>query len=103
MRTVRRSKTAIVGLQVLLAQGLPKFGMRVIMDKTKLVDSIIDGYLPRHARNGTKVPGKDFYRYDVSNTPFAVIYQFDDQFENVHFIIHKHADTRLLHTSDVAW
>ncbi len=40
MRRVRRSRTAIDGLQRLLAQGLPKFGFRVIAEKQQILDRV---------------------------------------------------------------
>ena len=42
MRRVRRSRTAIDGLQTLLAQGLPKSGFEVVAGKLQILDRIID-------------------------------------------------------------
>lgn len=103
MRRVRRSKTAIAGLETLLAQGLPKFGLNIIVQKQRLVDRAIETYLARHPRNGSKLRDKPYYRFDVSDSPFAVIYSFDDDILDVHFIVHKSSDTRSLTPSDVEW
>ena len=103
MRRVRRSRTAIDGLQTLLAQGLPKFGFDVIAGKLQILDRIIDTYLAENPQNGFRDPRYKFYYYPVSGTPFTVIYEYDDGELRVLFIVHQRADRRSLEPAAVEW
>ena len=103
MRRVRRSRTAIDGLQTLLAQGLPKFGFRVIAGKLQILDRAIDTYLAANPQNGFRDPRRKFRHYPVFGTPFTVVYEYDDDELRVLFIVHQHADRRRLDPSAVEW
>jgi hypothetical protein len=103
MRRVRRSRTAIDGLRTLLAQGLPKFGFRVIAEKLQILDRFIDTYLAEHPQNGFRDPHRKVYHYPVSGTPFTVVYEFDDAELRVLFIVHQRADRHRLDPSAVEW
>jgi hypothetical protein len=103
MRRVRRSRTAIDGLQRLLAQGLPKFGFRVIAEKQQILDRVIDTYLAENPQCGFLDPRRKFHHYPVSGTPFTVVYEYDDAELRVLFIVHQRADRHRLDSSAVEW
>ena len=103
MRRVRVSVTATNGLETLLAQGMPKFGLTVILEKRALLYTAIEPRLAQQPRAGTSSNGEPFYHYQVRNTPFTVIYEFDDDELRVLFIAHKSQDRRLLNPADVEW
>ncbi|MGO9486431.1 MAG: hypothetical protein ACLPX9_17950 [Rhodomicrobium sp.] len=103
MRRVRRSRTAVHGLQTLLAQGLPKFGFDVIAGKLQILDRVIDTYLAENPQNGFRDPRYKFYYYPVSGTPFTVVYEYDDAELRVLFIVHQRADRRGLDPAAVEW
>ena len=90
MRRVRRSRTAIDGLQTLLTQGLPKIGFDAIAGKLQILNP----------QNGFRDPRYKFYYYPVSGTPFTV----DDDAElRVVFIVYQRADRRRLDPAAVEW
>jgi hypothetical protein len=103
MRRVRRSRSSVDGLQLMLRQGLGKFGLYVVTKKQQLVDDIIDGFLTEFPHLGLRTPRKSFYHYPVSGTPFTVIYEYDDSELRVLFIVHQSANRKRLKTTDVEW
>lgn len=103
MRTVHISRTATSGLQPLLDQGLPKFSHLVIDEKLQLVDNAIYGKLRHDPRNGFYDEQNKFYAYPVSDTPFTVVYRFDDTELRVLFIVHQSADRTRLDPAKVRW
>jgi hypothetical protein len=103
MRRVFRSRTAIDGLQILLTQGLPKFGKRVIAEKKSLVDAAIDQYLAESPHRGLRDADRSFCYYPVSDTPFTVVYEYDETDLRILFIVHSRADRRRLDPADVEW
>ena len=103
MRRVRRSRTAIDGFQTLLAQGLPKFGLRVVIAKQQIVDRVIDTFLAEHPQAGFRDPRRKFFHYPVADTPFTIVYEYDDAELRVLFIVHQRADRRRLDPGAVDW
>jgi plasmid stabilization system protein ParE len=103
MRTVRWSKSAVADLRTLLDQGLSKCGPQVIRDKQLTLLNVVDGFLLRSPRNGRSDPDASFYRYEVSKTPFVVIYEFDEHELRILFIVHKSSDFSTINPADVAW
>jgi hypothetical protein len=103
MRRVRRSRTAIEGLQTLLAQGLTRFGIHVINEKQRIVDNVIETYLAEHPQNGFRDSRRGFYHYPITDTPFTVVYEYDDAELRVLFIVHQRADRRRLDPTAVEW
>ena len=102
MRVVVRSKTYTVQLQILLVQGAPKFGMRVVEAKLAELDRTLDVFLvahpeakPANQRFGLRV-------YPISKTPF-VLYDFDDGELRVHFVFHRSADLSGLDPASAEW
>jgi hypothetical protein len=94
MRRVRRSRTAIEGLQTLLAQGLPKFGFDVVAAKLQILDRVTDTYLAENPQNGFRHP-RHFFYHPVSGTPFTVLYEYDDAELRILFLVHQRADRGL--------
>jgi plasmid stabilization system protein ParE len=103
MRTVRLSSTARAMFKTLLAQGAAKFGIDVAEAKGLLVEDCIRNYLAEFPHLGLRTPRKPFFHYPVSNTPFTVIYQYDDAELRVLFIVHNRANRRNLKPADVEW
>jgi hypothetical protein len=91
------------GFETLLAQGLPRFGFRVISEKQQIVDRVIDTYLAAHPQSGFWDPHRKVCHYPISGTPFTVVYEYDDDELRVLFIVHQRADRRRLDPSDVEW
>ena len=103
MRAVRVSETARLGLHRLIEQGRHKFGDRIVEEKALLVDATLHGALRRNPRNGFYDAGKNFYAYAVSDTPFTIVYRFDDIELRVLFIVHQSADRTRLDPAKVRW
>lgn len=103
MRRVLRSRTAVASFDALLLQGLPKFGIAVVMEKARLVDDAIDHYLAEFPHLGLRTRGQPFLHYPVRHTPFVVIYEYDDKELRILFVVHESADRRDLDSSDVRW
>ena len=103
MRRARVSLSATEGLETLLAQGMPKFGLRTILDKKRLIYEAIETRLARQPRIGAWPIDEPFHHYEVRDTPFVVIYEFDDDELRVLFIVHKSQDRRSLNPADVDW
>jgi hypothetical protein len=103
MRRVRISRTATLGLQRLLEQGLPKFGQSVIDEKYRLVDNAIFVRLSADPRFGSYDERQKFYAYPVAKTPFTIVYRFDDTELLILFIVHQGADRTRLDTAEVRW
>ena len=101
MRRVRLSKTFFQQLHILLEQGYPMFGERVVLEKRNRVFRLIEQHLisypkiPRDPTHGLCV-------YPVRKTPFVVVYDYDAELR-VLFVFHKHADLRDLDPRVVEW
>ncbi len=87
MRAVRFSITARDQLAQLLAQGVPKYGPAMVAQKRDLVFEVIDNFLVHHPRAKQPDPKLGLVVYPISNTPFAVLYEFDDLELRIHFIV----------------
>lgn len=92
MRRIKCSVTFVEEFQALLAQGLPKFGFRVIAEKRERVDQFVTTFLAERPAAGTIDPDIGLYTYPVSKTPFVITYDFDDDELRLHIIFHQHAD-----------
>jgi mRNA-degrading endonuclease RelE of RelBE toxin-antitoxin system len=103
MRRVRYSQTFLAQLHDLLRQGVPKFGKRVVADKQTLVYDLIDNHLARFPRTAKRDAQLGLYVYPVSQTPFVVLYDFDNDQLRVHFIVHEHADRKRIDPKSVVW
>jgi plasmid stabilization system protein ParE len=103
MRAVRYSVTARDQLRELLAQGVPRFGAQVVAEKRDRVYDTIDNFLTEFPAVKKPHPDLGLVVYPISQTPFVVLYDFDDSELRVHFIFHKHADLRQLDPTSVEW
>lgn len=102
MRRVRFSKTYGNEFEALLSQGLRHFSVKIVQSKRQLVRATIHQFLVRHpARPVDPVLG--ICAYEVSNTPFVLLYDYDDAELRVHFVIHKSADRTKIDLSKIDW
>lgn len=103
MRSVRLSRTFLDQFHELLAQGVPRVGQRVVAVKQARVYNSIEHHLALFPGIGTLDPRLGLRTYPISQTPFVLIYDFDDREVRVHFIIHGRADRSRLEPDDVEW
>ena len=103
MRKVRLSKTFLHQLDDLLAQGEAKFGPRVADEKLDRVYATINNHLAWFP--DTKRPDRHLklHLYPVTNVPFVLAYDFDNDELRIHFVLHASADRRLVDPSDIEW
>lgn len=87
----------------MLAQGAEKFGPAVADEKRHLVQKAIRTILAEHPENGSYAKRRKLYHYEVSDAPFVIVYQFDDDELRVLFIVHKRADRRRLKAANAEW
>ena len=87
----------------MISEGAETFGFDVADEKRRLVEVCIFNYLSQYPLHGIRNAGQHFLHYPVSNTPFTVIYEFDDDELRVLFIVHQRQDRRLLNPADVEW
>ena len=100
MRQVRLSRTFLAQLDVLLEQGYPRFGERVVTEKRDIVfDTINLSRFPVKPRD----PLLGLHKHSVAKTPFVVIYDFDASELRVHFIFHKSAHPTALDPASAEW
>jgi plasmid stabilization system protein ParE len=103
MRTVRLSLTARMQFQKLLRDGAQKFGIDVADEKRALVETCLRTYLAEYPHHGFRMPRKRLFHYPVTDTPFAVVYDYDDAALRVFYIVHQRADKRRLKARDAMW
>lgn len=103
MRTVRVSRTAIEQLATLLEQGARAFGPRVVEEKRFKVYQTLHTHLALHPR--TKRPHRrlKLVVYPVTDTPFVVLYDYDDTELRVHFLLHHRTSLRDLDPTSAEW
>ena len=102
MRRVRYSKTFIEQLDQLLAQGEGKFGTRLADEKRILVYNAIDHYLAFFPQKHADAK-LGLCHHSISKTPFAVLYDFDDNELRIYFIVHARADRSSIDPASVEW
>jgi plasmid stabilization system protein ParE len=86
MRAVRYAQFAESSLRALLAQGALKFGVDVADEKRLLLRSCVSTYLAEFPHHGLKTTGQTFRHYPVTDTPFTLVYDYDDAELRVLFI-----------------
>ena len=101
MRSIRLSKTFLSEAEVLLEQGIARFGPIVIEEKRDQIKNTID-FLTRHPKR-EKDRYLDIWSYSVTGAPFVLLYDFDDGELRVHLIVHAAADRTLIDLSTVEW
>ncbi len=102
MRTIRLSKSFAEEFDRLLAQGEERFGLAVVDEKRALVRGAIAkhlAYFPR--RPVDSVLG--ICTYHVTDTPFVLLYDYDDAELRVHLVVHGRSDWSRIDLSAVEW
>ncbi|MEQ1716072.1 MAG: hypothetical protein ABL907_08835 [Hyphomicrobium sp.] len=105
MRTVRYSVTARDQLRDLLVAGVPRFGAKVVAEKRDLVYDAVDNFLAHFPATKKPHPALGLIVYPITNTPFLVLYDYDDTELRVHFILLNGAGRRIedLDQASVEW
>jgi plasmid stabilization system protein ParE len=105
VRIVRYSVTARDQLRDLLAAGVPRFGPKVVAEKRDVIYDTVDNVLARFPATKRPHPTLKLIVYPISNTPFLLLYDFDDAELRVHFVLLKGAGSRLddLDPASVEW
>jgi plasmid stabilization system protein ParE len=105
MRSVRYSVTARDQLRDLLAAGVSHFGPKVVAEKRDRLYNTIDNILARFPATKRPHAALNLIVYPISDTPFLVLYDFDDAELRVHFVLLKGAGSRLedLDPASVVW
>jgi plasmid stabilization system protein ParE len=101
MRTVRYSLTFTEQFHALLTFGAEQFGPDVVLTKQARVLDTIETFLAEHP--DAKRPVLGLTRYPIQQTPFVVVYEYDDNELRVHFIFHHSADLRTLDPKSARW
>jgi hypothetical protein len=73
------------------------------MDKQGRLYDTIDNHLVHFPRTAKFDSRLGLYVYSVSQTPFVVLYDFDDDEPRVHFVLHARADRRRIDPASVIW
>lgn len=102
MRRVRLSRTFRDQLDELIEQGFPRFGTRVVTEKRERLLDLIHNHLAAFPRN-PRDPDLGLCVYPVSQTPFVLIYDFDDVELRIHFVMHGADDRRRLDPNSAEW
>jgi plasmid stabilization system protein ParE len=105
VRAVRFSVTARDQLRELLASGVPRFGPKVVAEKRDRLYNTVDHVLARFPATKRPHPTLGLVVYPISDTPFLLLYDFDDAELRVHFVLLKGVGTRLenLDPASVEW
>lgn len=105
MRSVRYSLTAREQLRELLAWGVPRFGPDVVARKRDQLLRFIETDLAQLPAMKRPHEGLGLIVYPVTNTPFIVLYDYDEHDLRVHFILRAGAGDRLddLDPSSAEW
>lgn len=102
MRTVKTSLTFYEDLEMLLGQGLPRYGKRVLDQKRILIFRAIEDHILFFPVRPVD-PILGVCAYPVSKTPFVLLYDYDDIELRVHLIIHGSADRSKIDLKSVVW
>lgn len=102
MRRVVRSRTYVAQLKTFIEQGTEAFGATVAARTLARIDHTIEQHLARYPKKPIDEQ-IGLYVYSVSHTPFALIYDFDDNELRVHLIVPGRSDFRELDPSTVQW
>lgn len=102
MRAVRVSRTFRTELAALLAQGVPRFGTVVVAQKRAAVLNTITDFLARHPVRPVD-PVIGICAYQVTKTPFVILYDYDEAELRIHLVIHTAADRTQVDLGRVEW
>ena len=102
MRRIRVSRTYQNELERLLEQGIARFGLALVEQKRDLINDTIELFLAHHPRRPVD-PALGIWSYPVTDAPFVLLYDFDDDELRIHLIIHESADRTLIDLSTIEW
>jgi plasmid stabilization system protein ParE len=103
MRTVRFSKTFLDQLTTLIGWGEDRFRQGVAAEKkAKVFDSIVH-HLARFPGSKRRHPKLGLVLYPISDTPFIVVYDYDDQELRVHFVFIGSKSIDDIDPADIEW
>jgi plasmid stabilization system protein ParE len=103
MIKLRVARSALATFDRMLEQGAEKFGLDLVLQKQALVQSALSGLLCDIPHLGRWDLTLKLYSYSITDTPFVIFYEYDDEEVRVLFISHQRADHRRLHRDDVTW
>ncbi len=103
MRRIVRSRTSVEQLRELLDQGARLFGFAVAQAKLARLNHVLENHLAHFPRTAGRDHRLGLHVYAISQTPFVVLYDFDDDELRVYFVVHGRADRQLLDRSAVTW
>jgi plasmid stabilization system protein ParE len=102
MRRVVRSRTYVAQLKTFIERGTETFGFAVAQRTLARIDRTIEQHLvdfPKRPIDGLL----GLYVYQVTRTPFALIYDFDESELRVHFIVAARADRAKIDPAAAEW
>ena len=102
MRAIRLSITFNDELVELLAQGMNRFGARVVGQTRDRVLDTIENFLARHPVRAVD-PVIGICAYPVTGVPFVILYDYDVAELRVHLVIHARADRTNVYLTKVVW
>lgn len=102
MRSVRYSHSFFEEFATLLEQGIAPFGPAVVAEKRDRVLRTITEHLANFPVRPID-PDVGKCTCTVTNTPFVLIYDYDDVEVRIHLIVHGRADRTALDLSKVRW
>lgn len=103
MRRIIRSRTFVAQLQIFIEQGVAAFGITVARRTLARIDRTIEQHLAQFPASKTPDPNLGLTVYRVSQTPFVVLYDYDEAELRVHFILPARADRGDLDPASAEW
>ena len=103
MRSVRYSKTFNDQLVDLIAMGEERFGQRVAESKKRLLFQTISKFLIEYPDIKRPNPVLGLVAYPINNTPFIVVYDFDDHELRMHFVFLAGIELSDIEPSRIEW
>ena len=100
---MRYSVTARDQLRELLALGVSRFGVGVVAEKRDRVFDIVDNFLAKFPATKRPHPSLGLVVYPASDTPFLVLYDYDQHELRIHFIFSAGANFDTLDPTSAQW
>ena len=95
MRAVVRSRIYLAQLKLLLEIGAERYGAVLVEGKLGRLDHIIETHIAAFPRTKQRDAKLGLVVYPVTDTPFIVVYDFDEHELRLHFVFLTGAGTRL--------
>jgi hypothetical protein len=103
MRSIRVSQTYLAALHEQLAFGQSRFSDKIVEEKRRRVSQTIQDVLALYPAIGARDNELGVYFHPVSQTPFVLLYDFDDVELRIHLIVHRRADRSRVDLTSVEW